>query len=53
MCLEGENDGSRRQTHVHIRLSCSAERQVDAEGEADDPDSIGADLRVVLEQVER
>lgn len=45
-------DGWQRQTHINIRLSCSTESQVDAEGEANDPDSISTDLREVLEQME-
>lgn len=45
-------DGWQRQTHSNIRLSCSTESQVDAEGEANDPDSISTDLREVLEQME-
>lgn len=45
-------DGWQRQTHINIRLSCSTKSQVYAEGEANDPNSISTDLRVVLEQME-
>lgn len=49
MCLRGEN---MHEAHVNFRLSCSTESQVDAEGEADDPDPLSTYLRVVLEQME-
>lgn len=45
-------DGWQRQTHINIRLSCSKKSQVYAKGEANDPNSISTDLRVVLEQME-
>lgn len=37
-----------KQTYVDIRLSGSSESHVHPKGEADDPDPVSADLRMIL-----